>query len=144
MAKARKEKDDRCIDSEWSSIFFRKTEVILAKLVQECDKLNIAIGIFAGSEAATGSFFRVSDYMRFEISEDVKYWTLKDALHKRINEKMGTGPKIQLGELFKAPLVWVTPRSEWLSTAAIAGGKLKRNYFCQVTVIKGRFSKLKT
>ena len=77
--------------------------------------------------------------MRFKIPEEVKDWSLKEALHTRVDEKMGEKPKIQLGEIFKSPLIWVTPRSEWLSTAAIAGGKMKRNYFCQVTIVKGWF-----
>ena len=43
-----KDNDRMNEDSEWSAIFFRKAEIILAKLANECEKNNVTLGMFYG------------------------------------------------------------------------------------------------
>ena len=55
-----------------------------------------------------------------------------------ITEKMREGDMIELGELFEDPLIFVTPRSEFNSQDAVQNGRMKQNWFCQITVWKNK------
>ena len=52
--------------------------------------------------------------MRFEIAEETKRWSLKDALFKKIvKEELSKAKKCPVGELFSNPLIIYTPRNSF-------------------------------
>ena len=123
---------------EYSAIYYRKAEVVLAKFVEECATHNVVFGILCPNESVMASKMKQNDYLRFKIPREVKNWTLARAMDEGITEDMRKGDMMELGELFNEPLIFITPRSEFNSQDPIQNGKMKQNWFCQVTIWKNK------
>ena len=124
------------LNRHWASIHFRKGSVILAKLAEVLARQNISMIVYSPNEAGLAAYFRARNRMNFPISEQVLDWGLKEALDKEVTPEMGKGRQIELGEVFTSPVIWATPRNQYVPTETVNGKKF--NYLTQLTIVKGK------
>ena len=81
---------------------------------------------------------RTSDFYRFPIAEKLKRWTLSEALFRKVRKSElceERTDQCELGELFKKPLIFLTPRN---NVQKVNDVKNKYNDLVQVTIVGNR------
>ena len=75
--------------------------------------------------------------MRFEIANETKTWSLRDAMFKKVRKsELENQQKCQVGEIFTNPLVIFTPRNNFRTDKKTG----KANDLVQVTIVGNRIN----
>ena len=110
----------------------------LASFNNELTATGTNLVIYSPSKSVMGNMVRSTNRLRRLIPKSMEYWTTSELLHNYISEKdivdLRRNRKIELGELFKSPLVWFTPLRNHRMIPTHSGSKSCKGY--QITIMK--------
>jgi hypothetical protein len=125
-------------DSACQMMFLAKDWQTLASLTNELAETGTNLCLFSPSKSAFGNLVRSTDRLRRKIPVKFNNWTTRELLDSKINEAdlkdVSENEKIEIGSLFKYPLIIFTPLRNHRTLPSQSGPKSCKGL--QVTIFR--------